>query len=100
MPLCNLCVCMHRACTLLLTKPMCSYRTCCWGGGGVTPPRSQLFVLGGLSTPPLVRSILEFRRAPPPASEVPLTRFRPQARAPPLGVCLPHQRCGDGEEAV
>ena len=24
-------------------------------------------------------------------------RFRPQARAPPLGVCLPHQRCGDGE---
>ena len=24
-------------------------------------------------------------------------RFRPQARAPPLGVSLPHQRCGDGE---
>ena len=24
-------------------------------------------------------------------------RFRPQARAPPLGGCLPHQRCGDGE---
>jgi hypothetical protein len=24
-------------------------------------------------------------------------RFRPQARAPPLGVYLPHQRCGDGE---
>ena len=24
-------------------------------------------------------------------------RFRPQARAPPLGVCVPHQRCGDGE---
>ena len=24
-------------------------------------------------------------------------RFRPQARAPPLGVCLPHQRCGDDE---
>jgi len=24
-------------------------------------------------------------------------RFRPQARAPPLGVCRPHQRCGDGE---
>jgi hypothetical protein len=27
-----------------------------------------------------------------------ILRFRPQARAPPLGVCLPHQqRCGDGE---
>ena len=24
-------------------------------------------------------------------------RFRPQARAPPLGACLPHQRYGDGE---
>ena len=24
-------------------------------------------------------------------------RFRPQARAPPLGACLHHQRCGDGE---
>ena len=27
-----------------------------------------------------------------------ILRFRPQAQAPPLGVlCLPHQRCGDGE---
>jgi hypothetical protein len=24
-------------------------------------------------------------------------RFRPQAQVPPLGVCLPHQRCGDSD---
>ena len=27
-------------------------------------------------------------------------RFRPQARAPPLGVSIPHQRCSDGEVSV